>query len=375
MKIGLVINPWAGIGGTVALKGSDGPAIRAEAIKRGAQPKSVEKARIAMTAYRENKHSGLVPEWYAAPGDMGEAVLDFCDVSMRTVMPIQLPAQTESSDTKSVLSWLLEQQVDLIIFAGGDGTARDVFDVVGDKIPVLGVPAGVKIHSSVFAVTPYAAGEVLANLIDGRMTSLRLEEVRDIDEKAFRNNRVKTVFYGEMVVPAAGDYIQHVKVGGIENDALVLNDIVDWLDQEMDATVCYFIGSGQTTATLMNHWNCFNTLLGVDAIRDGQLIRSDCTEVDLLDLLSRYSCKAILSIIGGQGHIVGRGNAQFTPAVLRALGKENVWILGSRSKLKSLSGRPLYIDSSSPELDREWAGIISVITGYDDVMIYPLVAL
>lgn len=376
MKIGLIINPWAGLGGTVALKGSDGIQIRNEAIKRGAKQRAMEKTLVALKSFVD--HSSLQQldvYWYCPSESMGATALEELNTNNVTVMDVKLPDQTESTHTKLAAKWLKETDVDLILFAGGDGTARDICDVIGTTIPVLGIPAGVKIHSGVFAVTPHAAGEVLAGLVDGRITRLQIEEVKDIDEEAFRNNQVKSKYYGEMNIPVAGEFMQHVKVGGIESEPLVMNEICEWLQEQMQEGVCYLVGSGKTTAQLMEYMSVSNTLLGVDAVINGQLIQADCTARDISELQSNYDCKAILSIIGGQGHIFGRGNAQFNPDIIRKLGKKNILIIGTKAKLKSLEGRPLYVDTSDPKLDKKMAGLITLITGYNDELIYPVVAL
>jgi len=375
MKIGFVVNPWAGIGGAVALKGSDGSEIRAEALALGARQRANEKALTALTAFVEYNQFPKRVSWFTGAADMGASTLALAGIASLSIVPGTPPLQTESTDTALVVDWFKNQNVDLIVFAGGDGTARDICGVVGTQIPVLGIPAGVKIHSGVFAVTAHAAGEVLAGLVDGQLTELHCEEVRDIDEDAFRNNRVRAKFYGEMNVPVAGEFMQHVKVGGVESEPMVLSDIADWLIEELDPDTCYFIGSGGTTATLMEHLDIRNTLLGIDAIKNGQVLKTDCTENDLLELLSCHSCMAIISVIGGQGHILGRGNAQFSPQVLKLLGRDNLLVVGSKAKLKSLEGRPLYLDTTDPALDRQWAGIIPIITGYNNKVIYPVVAL
>lgn len=375
MKIGLIINPWAGIGGTVALKGSDGEEIRQEALRRGAQPKAFEKACIALKEMHRLVSENDKIQWYCAPGDMGQNALlsEWGDSIRPVIQPVSLPRQTEAEQTQQAAQWLVSQKVDLILFAGGDGTARNLLDCVGEQIPVLGIPAGVKIHSGVFAVTPHAAGQVLAGLLNGDITELHQEEVRDIDEEAFRHDRVVARHYGDMKVPVSGEFMQHVKVGGIENQELVLNDIADWFVEEMADDTCYFIGSGKSTATIMEKLGLDNTLLGIDAVYRGEVIRADCTERDLLELCDQYPCRALISIIGGQGHIFGRGNAQFSPAVLRRLTRENFTVLGTKAKLKSLEGRPLLVDTSDPDLDTQWAGIIPVLTGYNDHVIYPVV--
>ncbi|WP_320824075.1 ATP-NAD kinase family protein [Reinekea sp.] len=374
MKIGFLINPWAGIGGTVALKGSDGEHIRSEALARGAQPRAHIKAQTMVQAFLAERLGDSPIAWYSAAGAMGADVLADLKVPNVTVIPIVPPLQTEAADSQAALAWMLNQQLDVLVFAGGDGTARDVFAVLGDRVPVIGIPAGVKIHSAVFAVTAHAAGEVLAGLVAGRLTEVRHEEVRDIDEAAFRNHQVRSTYFGDMLIPVAGEFMQQVKVGGIESDELVLSDIADWLEKQLDPERLYLIGSGKTTATLMDHLDIPNSLLGIDAIKAGRLIQGDCTEADLLALLADQDATAIVSIIGGQGHILGRGNPQFSPTVLARLGKENLWVVGSKGKLRSLDGRPLLIDSGEPALDRQWAGLVTVITGYDDRVIYPLVA-
>lgn len=377
MNVGFLINPWAGIGGTVALKGSDGEATRAKAIAMGARPRAQEKAAVMLESFLLHWQRAIDISWFTAPADMGEAVLMHALNGSHTVNvhPRESLSQTEAKETQEAIHWMLQQSVDIIIFAGGDGTARDVCLVNQTQVPVIGIPAGVKIHSGVFAVTPHAAGEVLANLLDGQITELRLEDVRDIDESAFRENQVKTRRYGEMLIPVAGEFMQHVKVGGIESDELVLNEIADWLIESMDPRTTYLIGSGKSTATVMQQLEIPNTLLGIDAIVGGELILADCTEADILQLMAQRKCKIVISIIGGQGHIFGRGNAQFSPAVLHQITKDDVLLIGSKNKLKSLQGRPLMIDTGSSEIDRRWAGLMPVVTGYDNQVLYPVVTL
>jgi len=377
MKIGFVINPWAGIGGTVALKGSDGADVRQKALDRGATPRANEKALVMLKAFQQSCRLSHSVQWFVAQGDMGFDALHKIDIPTEqiTIQPGTLASQTEATDTEKTVSWFVGQGVDLIVFAGGDGTARNVCSKNGSMIPVLGIPAGVKIHSGVFAVTAHAAGEVLAGLIDGRLTELRIEEVRDIDESAFRENKVVTKYYGEMKVPVSAEFMQHVKVGGIENESLVLNDIAAWITENIESDICYFVGSGKSTATLMDHLQLPNTLLGIDACLNGKVILHDCTEQDILRLMDGYPFRFILSIIGGQGHIFGRGNAQISPTVLRKINKNQLWLIGTKAKLKSLDGRPLLVDSSDPELDQKWAGLIEVITGYNDQIVYPVAAL
>ncbi len=373
MKIGLLINPWAGVGGSVALKGSDGSEMRNQALSLGAIPQATHKAKLALISLQENLNEPNDLTWFCGPDSLGESLLRELDFKSINVLAMEVPQQTESIHSKKLLTLFLDEaKVDLILFVGGDGTARDVFDITADTVPVIGVPAGVKIHSGVFAVTPSCAGQVLAGLMNGDITELRLQEVRDIDEQAFRNNKVRSRYYGEMRVPVSGSFMQHTKVGGIENDDLVLEEIADWFIDNMEADVCYLMAGGNSIGTIMAKLELQNTLLGVDAVCNGVLVKSDCTEHEILDLLAQYSCKVIVSIIGGQGHILGRGNAQISAAVLRTVGKGNIVVIGSKKKLRALQGRSLIVDSADPELDAQWSGLITVVAGYDDLVVYPL---
>jgi predicted polyphosphate/ATP-dependent NAD kinase len=279
---------------------------------------------------------------------------------------------TAAEDTRCAAIALKQQGIDLLIFAGGDGTARDIYDAVGADFPVLGIPCGVKMHSGVFAVSPEAAGELLAQLVSGGLVGLRRQEVRDIDEQAFRADKVRTKYYGEMLVPSEGLYLQQTKIGGKESPELVATDIAAWMAESMDPESLYLIGPGSTTASIMQELDLPNTLLGVDAVRAGVVLAADVDEQGLLELLSINTGKAeiVVTAIGGQGHIFGRGNQQFSPAVIRAVGVENIIIVAAKSKIADLEGRPLLVDTNDPALDINLAGYRSVLTGYDDHILY-----
>ena len=245
--------------------------------------------------------------------------------------------------------------------------------MVEDSFPVLGIPAGVKIHSGVYGVTPQAAGEVVKLLIEGKLVDLKPQDVRDIDEDAFRQNQVKAKLFGEMTVPQAGEFVQSVKQGGIEQEELVLEDMAAYLAQELEPDTLYLVGSGKTTQALMDHLYLDNTLLGVDAVLNEELLQSDLTEKQILELLDQYeNAKIIVSVIGGQGHIFGRGNQQFSPEVIEKVGRDNLWILCTKTKLRNLNNKALNVDTGDPELDRQLAGHIEIITGYQDKVLYPV---
>jgi predicted polyphosphate/ATP-dependent NAD kinase len=368
LTLGLIINPLAGIGGSVGLKGSDGAEIVKEALSRGAQCKSSERAGLSLSV--------LVPfkdqiEIITCPTSMGENLVANMGFNYQVLDNIAL-GNTSAEDTCKAAQQLLDRKVDIIVFAGGDGTARNICSVVADTIPVLGIPAGVKIHSAVYAVTPKAAGEVIAQLVRGELIDVKAHDVRDIDEDAFRNNIVKAKFYGEMRVPQAGQFVQSVKQGGVEVEELVLQDIAADIVEGMEDDMLYFIGSGKTTLAIMDELQLENTLLGIDAVLNHQLLKNDVSESEILAFLDQYPGKAVISVIGGQGHIIGRGNQQLSCAVLKKLGKGNLKVISTKAKISALEGRPLIVDSGDNDLDSEFSGTIEVTTGFNDYIIYPV---
>lgn len=363
-RFGLVVNPYAGIGGSVALKGSDGAEIRKEALARGAEQKS---ARRTLAALTELKGVADRIEWFTAANDMGADVL--AELGYKTQVcyhPAQ--QQTEANDTHAAIEKLLAAGVDLLVFAGGDGTARDVYSVMGENVtPVVGIPAGVKIHSGVYAITPKAAGRVLHQMVSGELTTLRGADVMDIDETAFREGVVRARRFGELNVPGELEYMQAVKIGGQESDELVLVDIAADVVEGMDNDALYIMGSGSTVAVVMEELGLDNTLLGVDLVSGGELVASDATAADIEAAIQHYSSvHLVVTLIGGQGHLFGRGNQQLSPAVIRSVPRQNITVVATKEKLADLNGRPLIVDTGDSELDRELAGFIAVTTGYHD---------
>jgi predicted polyphosphate/ATP-dependent NAD kinase len=369
-KLGLLVNPFAGIGGALALKGSDGVEIREKALALGAEKKALDKTRIALEYILPIKDQVHL---YVSSGDMGENLAKDMGFNYSLVYQPQ-NLQTESQDSEATAKALLQQQVDLILFAGGDGTARNVCHVVGNVVPVLGVPAGCKIHSAVYAVTPAAAGRVLNQVINGEIVSVSEALVMDIDEALFRKGRVNARQFGEMQVPTELRYIQAVKMGGKESDELVLADIAAHIIEiiEDNPEQLFVMGSGSTVEFIMQELAIENTLLGVDVIKNKELVASDVTAGQLLALTTGNSCKLVLTLIGGQGHIIGRGNQQLSIDFLKQLGKENIFLVATKSKISNLSGRPMIVDSGNEVVDRDFAGLIRVITGYHDQVLYPI---
>ena len=369
-KLGLVINPIAGIGGSVALKGSDGEGIAEQALALGATAKSNERALLALEILLPYKDNIVI---YTAAAEMGEHTAK--GLGFNTVVVHELSSETTTAlDTEQAVTTLINHDIDLLLFAGGDGTARNVCHIVEDKFPVLGIPAGCKIHSGVYAITPKAAGRVVELMITNQLVSLTDADVMDIDESLFRQGVVKAKRFGEMQVPSELRYIQAVKSGGKESDELVLQDIAADVIAKMDDEL-FIIGSGSTTAFVMEELGLDNTLLGVDAICQQTLMASDLTEMQLWQLIQSYQAgqvKLLITLIGGQGHIFGRGNQQLSPRIIRAIGKENIIIIATKTKLNALEARPLIADTGDSELDLELSGYLAVTTGYNDQVLYPV---
>ncbi len=378
-KLGFVINPVAGLGGSVALKGSDG--MTKQALSLGAEPKANERARSALEILTPYKDSIII---YTASQWMGEFCAKKLGFNVELIYKVS-KAHTTAEDTNNTVIGLLAQKVDLILFAGGDGTARNIADLVieeqTDTTPVLGIPAGCKIHSGVYAITPKAAGRVVEMMVNKELVTLTQGDVMDIDEGLFRQGVVKAKRYGEMSIPSELRYVQAVKSGGKECDELVLQDIsahvIDLMHEHEQSL--FVIGSGSTTAFLMEEIGLDNTLLGVDLVHQQEVLSSDVTEAKLWQYLNENLgvSKLVITLIGGQGHIFGRGNQQLSPRVIRFIlsqkgGKENIVIIATKNKLTALNKRPLISDTGDEELDQLLTGYMAITTGYKDQVLYPV---
>lgn len=365
-RLGLIVNPWAGIGGSVALKGSDG--VAAEALARGAVPLAQQRAKAALAELIPFQHQLQI---LTVAGAMGEAIA--CELGFQ--VKVLCHSATEPStavDTEIAAQTLSAAGVDVLLFAGGDGTARNICAAVSPQTTVLGIPAGCKIHSGVYAITPAAAGKVVAQMIQGKLVSVQEAQVMDIDEVAFREGTVRAKKYGEMQIPTELRYVQSVKSSGKESEELVLDDLAAFMVSEMEPDIRYVMGSGSTIAAVMAELGLPNTLLGVDIVENGKIVAADVTAAELLALIKPGATKLLITLIGGQGHIFGRGNQQLSPAVIRAIGRDNIQLLATKTKLQQLQGRPLISDSGDATLDHELRGLMKVLCGYKDYVMYRL---
>jgi predicted polyphosphate/ATP-dependent NAD kinase len=367
--IGLIINPIAGMGGRVGLKGTDGITILNKAIQLGASGEAHDLAAAALRKLEPIREELFV---LTVSGNMGEnqcRALDFqYEVIHRT------GETTENSDTIKAAKIMEERGADLIFFAGGDGTARDIYSAVGNRIAALGIPAGVKIYSPVYGNTPQSAGELACLYLRDRSLPLKEEEVVDIDEEAIRNNQVKTELFGCLKVPYKKEYLQNKKaptpLDEEESQKAIALDITD----HMQEGEYYLIGPGTTTGAVMEELKLPNTLLGFDVIKDKKVIKSDCNERDILGILGDRYGKLVITPTGGQGYLLGRGNQQISPEVLRKIGKENIVILSANSKIIELQGSPLLIDTGDESMNQSLAGYYRIKVGYGINIMYKVSA-
>jgi predicted polyphosphate/ATP-dependent NAD kinase len=373
MKLGFVINPLAGIGGSVGLKGSDGDDIVELALSRGASLKAEKRASAAVQEFSRLaiiEHLDII----TAASSMGEDVLRANGLDCELVYTAA--EHTTSADTRDAVRLFVEHDADLIVFVGGDGTARDVLDVLSKElkvdIPVVGIPAGVKIHSAVYAVTPSQAGELINLLISGVPMSLHQARVMDLDEDAFREGEVIARCYGYLSVPVDDTRMQLIKQGGVNHHEIAVQEIATEIIDSMEPDTYYLVGSGSTTAEIMKQLSLANTLLGIDIVYNHELIASDVDEQTILNTIDDHPVKIVVTVIGGQGHVFGRGNQQLSADVIRHVGQENIIIVATNDKLRSLEKRPMISDTGDIDLDRQLSGLYPVVTGYQQQTLYRL---
>ena len=363
-KVGFLINPIAGMGGAVGLKGIDGKETLQESIRRGAKPVSPRRGLRYLTEV-QRRDKGI--EFLIAPRTMGENLTAQLKIKHEVVG--RIGTTTTSEDTTRIARLMKKKRADLIVFCGGDGTARDVLKGVGPHTPALGVPAGVKIYSSVFAINPEAAAESTIGFLEGD-TPKRSGEVVDVDEPAFRQNRLSVKLFGHLTTPDSGSLMQGSKSIGGSSEEAELDRIAEYFQEGIDPAYAYVLGPGSTLERIAKRLGVRKTPLGIDAVKgNGTLLGGDVDETTLLSLVGNGPAKIVISPIGGQGFLFGRGNQQITPEVIRRVGIENITVVGSRSKIEALHPRRLLTDSGDDDIDRQLRGYVRVITGYREEMV------
>jgi len=358
-RIGVLVNPDAGLGGRLGFKGSDGRA--AEAREAGAQDRSGP--RMLQTINRlQNRLSDV--EILTCSGRMGA---DWISIDYSIVF--ETPEETSAQTTREAVSTLCEAGIELLLYAGGDGTTRDIIEALpNSELPVIGVPGGVKMHSGCFAASPNAAAEVLISWLEGDLLLARTE-VMDLDEEVYRQGRWSVRMFGEAMMPASPRWMQGAKmrVQASEEDE-VLEALGDHIREVLveDSERLLIWGSGGTLRTIAEGLNFSPTLLGIDATLGSKQIGTDLNEQQLLELISEHDgdCTLLVSPMGGQGFLLGRGNLQLSPDVLRAIGIDAV--LGVVTPAKMLTVAQLRIDTGDSELDSAFQEkkYLKVLQGY-----------
>jgi len=361
-KLGLIVNPIAGMGGRVGLKGTDGLAILKKAKVLGARPVAQERTKKALEKLKALKDKF---ELITCACKMGEEAA--CQAGFSPfVLDIGASPLTAALDTKRAAQKMKALKVDLLLFTGGDGTARDIYQAVGNSLVVLGIPAGVKIHSAVFAYNPQAAGELAAGYLQGMASETFEAEVMDIDEEMFRRQRLSARLYGYLKIPRCRSFLQRIKASSSASERYSQQAIAFAVSENLDDD----IGPGTTTKAIMDKLNLDNSLLGIDLIFRKKLVGKDLNENQLLAKIEGKKVKLIITPIGGQGYLLGRGNQQLSPEVIKKVGRENIIIVATKNKINSLYGQPLLVDSGDEKTDRELSGYYEIITGYRESIIY-----
>ena len=366
LKVAFVMNPTAGIGGPLALKGSDSLSDEIRELHRG---HAMDRSKLFLESLRSTR-ARLNEEvhWVSVAGPMGGDLFDLYQIDFESVYRPSLP--TSAQDTIETVKRFEQSDCDLIVFAGGDGTARDVLEglELNSKTPVIGLPSGVKMHSGVFSVTPVATASILEGLITSQMVNLGTAEIRDY----VNSSGIETQYYGEVLVPKTGRYLQQTKVGGKESEELAVQEIASELE-ECYAEKRLLFGPGSTCRDIKERFGLpkeSSTLLGFDMYspNDGWML--DLTADQINQLLQEIDY-LVISFTRGQGFLLGRGNQQLNAEALSSLVWPSQFVLvGTRTKLSSLHGNPLLVDLGDPSLNDRFKGLAEVVTGFNDRVLH-----
>ncbi len=363
LKMGFIVNPIAGMGGRVGLKGTNG--VLKEALARGAKPIAPIKAKEFLAKLKELQLEGSI-EILTCPAPMGEEEVKAVGLTAQ-IFPMSLESETTAEDTKKVARSLVESKVDLIVFVGGDGTARDILDALQEvnKVLVLGVPSGVKMYSGIFAASALDAAEVVQAFLE-RDTQTMDFEIMDVDETAVRQDRLSVNLYGFL----KGPFVPMRLVGSKQTSPETLDEhenqmaTARFVMETMDPKATYILGPGTTIKCIADLLGVEKTLLGVDIYRDTVVIKDVNEQKIIREIKDWQNVWIILSPIGRQGMLLGRGNQQISPEIIKKVGKEKIIVAATRSKIQGIEGKILRVDSGDPEVDNMLRGYIRVVTDY-----------
>jgi len=369
--LGLIINPISGMGGSVGLKGTDGKSILEKAIELGAKPNALNRTKQLLKELLSIK-SKL--KFITCPGNMGETILNEMEFEYELINNPLFKSEigifdTTAEYTKIAANLMLNyKNLRIILFVGGDGTARDILDVVNKNKPCLGIPAGVKIYSSVFSINPKSASSIILQFLWDEIP-LKESEVLDIDEEAYRQGKLISKLYGYLLTPYDPVFSQSSKLASPDSDLTNQERIGKRVIESLEKDVYYLIGPGTTTKAITDGLKLKKSILGVDLILNKEIIAMDLNETQILHYISGKNTKIIISLIGRQGFLFGRGNLQFTPRILKEIGSKNLIIISTKYKLQNIPNQILKLDTRSPKLDKLMAGLYKVLVDYDEIKI------
>ncbi|TFG06356.1 MAG: ATP-NAD kinase [Promethearchaeota archaeon] len=369
--VGLIINPISGMGGSVGLKGTDGEKILKKAIELGAQPNAMNRTKEFLNE--------LIPiksklKFVTCPKYMGASVLeemgfDYLILDHPEFQEIEHYHDTNAQHTKTAATIMKEHKnLVIIIFVGGDGTARDMVEAINDEKPCLGIPAGVKIYSSVFSINPKTAASLIMQFL-WEESALKESEVLDIDEEEYRKGKLVSKLHGYLLTPYIPDFIQSSKMSSPDNDSTNQERIARRIIEDFKKDVYYLIGPGTTTKAITDLLNQKKTVLGVDLLLNNRILMHDLNEQQILNQVNKKEAKIIVSPIGKQGFLFGRGNLQFTPDVLRIVGSKNIIIACTIYKLQNIPNQRLRLDTRDAALDEMMRGLYKVFVDYAQIKI------
>jgi predicted polyphosphate/ATP-dependent NAD kinase len=363
MRLGFIVNPIAGMGGKIGLKGTDN--VLKEAIAKGAQPVAPRRAIEFLQKLKQNSIETSI-EVFACPGIMGENEAETALFRVKT-LPMKIGKETTAEDTKTAVSLLMTANVDLIVFVGGDGTAKDIFDAMQgcETIPVLGVPSGVKMYSGIFAVSPVDAAEVVLAFARKQAETTEFE-IMDTDENAIRDDAFAVKLHGYLKGPFLPARIQGSKQ--VSPETLDERDnqtaIARFIIEEVPADATWILGPGTTVKRLAELLGAQKTVLGIDIYKNGKVL-PDVDEKQILEEVRDWTNTwIVLSPIGHQGILLGRGNQQISPEIIKHVGKQRIVVAATKSKLQSIDGNVLRVDTGDAETDSMLRGYIKVVTDY-----------
>ena len=378
VRIGILANPDAGLGGRLGLKGSDGQAELARS--KGAEDRSGPRLESMLVHFsRIHRTESNQIEWITSTGRMGTEWIPV-EFDIGTISEVhQSPGKTSASDTQYAVARLLENGIDLLVYSGGDGTTRDIVSSLSDsetpELPVIGVPSGVKMHSGCFASSPKAAAEVLSAWIHGDLL-VSSTEVLDLDEELYRKGKWVVRLYAEAFSPNSPRWMQGSKeLIQTESEEEIIIGLSNHIEESIVEEGHLVIwGSGGTLREIGGNIGFELTTLGIDATIGSEKVGTDLAESGIIEILDSHDgpVTLLLSPMGGQGFLIGRGNLQLSPTVLSSIGIDN--ILGVVTPAKLLSVRALRIETGDVSLDQEFASkrYMKVLQGYRTTRILPV---